>query len=127
MALQEPPGGVARQGREPRANELDPENAGTLNFLGWIRATCPQDDLRDAEQAIRDAVRACQLTDYGMPGFLDTLAAAYAEAGQFEEAVRWQEQAIGLAPDDQKADYESRKVKYERGEPHRDTGEEPEA
>jgi tetratricopeptide (TPR) repeat protein len=108
------------------AHEIDPEDAATLNHLAWLRATCPQADVRDAAAAIRDATRACELTDYAMPGYLDTLAAAYAEAGRFEDAVRWQGKAIKLVENERKADYESRLALYQAGQPFREVEEPPE-
>ena len=103
-----------------KAAELDPDDAGTLNFIAWIRATCLLDELRDGPQALRDATRACELTEYKLPGYLDTLAAAHAEVGRFEDAVRWQEKAIKLVPPDQRPEYEERLKLYQEGKPYRD-------
>ena len=95
-----------------------------LNHLAWLRAACPADDIRDAAAAVRDATRANELTGYDRPGYLDTLAAAYAEAGRFEEAVRWQEKAAGLVPPDERPGYEARLALYRAGKAYRE--EEPE-
>ena len=67
-----------------------------------------------------DAARACALTDHRLPGFLDTLAAAYAEAGRFADAVKWQEKALGMVPPDQRAEYATRLGLYREGKPYRD-------
>ncbi len=107
------------------AHELDPDDAGTLNHLAWLRATCTLDEVRDGEAALRDATRACELTDYAAPGYLDTLAAAYAELGNFEDAVRWQEKAIKLVVADQRPEYETRLELYKAGKPYRDEAEKP--
>jgi serine/threonine-protein kinase len=107
------------------ALELDPEDAATLNFLAWLRSTCPLDEIRDGSAALRDATRACELTDYAAPGYLDTLAAAHAEAGRFEDAIRWQEKAIKLVTPDQRPEYETRLALYRAEKPYRDIGGEP--
>jgi membrane associated rhomboid family serine protease len=64
------------------------------NNLGWLLGTCPDDTLRNGAQAVEWAKRACEATDWGNPGFLDTLAAAYAEIGNFEEAMKWSAKSL---------------------------------
>jgi tetratricopeptide (TPR) repeat protein len=80
-----------------KAIELNPGYPQAYNNLAWILATSAEDALRDGNRAVRLAVRACELTGWKDAGFLDTLAAAYAEAGQFENAVRLAEQVLRLA------------------------------
>ena len=79
------------------ALRLNPNLAGALNNLAWVRAASPEDELRDGVAAVHLAERACELTHYGQPLFIGTLAAAYAEAGRFPEAVTTAEKAEQLA------------------------------
>ncbi len=79
------------------ALRLNPNLAGALNNLAWVLVASPDDELRNGPEAVRLAERACELTHYGEPSFLDTLAAAYAECGRFPEAVTAEEKAERLA------------------------------
>ncbi len=79
------------------ALRLNPNLAGALNNLAWALAAGSDDQLRNGPEAVRLAQRACELTHYGEPLFLGTLAAAYAEAGRFPEAVTTAEKAEQLA------------------------------
>jgi tetratricopeptide (TPR) repeat protein len=79
------------------ALRLDPNLTGALNNLACILATNPNAEWRDGTQAVQLAERACELTHYGEPLFIGTLAAAYAECGRFPEAVTMAEKAEQLA------------------------------
>lgn len=68
-----------------------------LNNLAWSFATCPDASLRDGKRAVQLAAHACELTQYKRTVFLGTLAAAYAEAGRFEEAIATGQKACMLA------------------------------
>jgi tetratricopeptide (TPR) repeat protein len=81
------------------ALRLNPNMAGALNNLAWVLATSPDDELRNGAEAVRLAEHACELTHHGQPLFMGTLAAAYAEAGRFPEAVTTAEKAEQLATD----------------------------
>lgn len=72
-------------------------DANADNNLAWILATSPDDSLRDGTEAVWCAEQACDLTDYKQPAMLGTLAAAYAEAGRFREAIETGEKAAQLA------------------------------
>ena len=80
-----------------RALQINPDYAEALNNLAWVLATCPQASLRNGNQAVTLAQRANQLTGDGNPVLLCTLAAAYAEAGRFPEAVATAQRALQLA------------------------------
>jgi Flp pilus assembly protein TadD len=75
----------------------DPNDAMILNNLAWILATCPDNSIRNGSEAVQYGEKACQMTGFKQPGIVGTLAAAYAEAGRFPEAVTTVETAIKLA------------------------------
>ncbi|MDO4569737.1 MAG: beta-propeller fold lactonase family protein [Planctomycetia bacterium] len=73
---------------------LAPDYHLALNNLAWIMSTAPEDDLR-SKDAVEFATKACEL--HPDPGYFSTLAAAYAEAGDFEKALEIIQKAIDLA------------------------------
>ena len=75
----------------------DPDFPDALNELAWIAATNPRTELRNGHQAVELARRACELTGRLQPAMLLTLAAAYAEAGRFDDATATARQAENLA------------------------------
>ena len=106
-----------------RALQLRPNWLSPLNNLAWILATSADDKLRDPAEAVRLAERASQESaGQPSPGVLDTLAAAYAAANQFDKAIRTAQRAIQIAKAggktklvDQLAD---RLKLYQQGQPY---------
>jgi protein O-mannosyl-transferase len=78
------------------ALRLEPDFADAYNNLAWLRATDPEARNRNGTEAVRLAKQAVLLKDTN-PNCLDTLAAAYAEVGQFSHAVGNAESALELA------------------------------
>ena len=74
-----------------------PDHTGLLNNFAWLRAACPDATIRNGEEAVRLATRACELTRYSKPIFIGTLAAAKAEAGDFPSAIATSDHAAQLA------------------------------
>ena len=79
------------------ALRLQPDLAAALNNLAWIRASSPQKEFRNGPEAVRLAERACQVTKHREAVMVGTLAAAYAEAGRFDEAIATARKARELA------------------------------
>jgi protein O-mannosyl-transferase len=78
------------------------KDTASLNETAWVLATGPESSLRNGVEALDLAQRAVELSDGQEPAFLDTLAAAYAEAGRFAEAVQTAEKAAELATQQKK-------------------------
>ena len=104
-----------------QAIRLKPNDARTLNTKAWILATARSTEVRDGHEAVRLAREAVRLIDN--PAIRDTLAAAYAEAGQFDDAVAEQQRAIEMlraaGRDDEVADFQNRLDLYRYGQPYR--------
>jgi tetratricopeptide (TPR) repeat protein len=67
-----------------------------LNNLSWVLSTSPEDSVRNGDRALETGLKACELTEYKKSHILSTLAAAYAELGQFDKAVEWSSKAVEL-------------------------------
>jgi tetratricopeptide (TPR) repeat protein len=80
-----------------KAIQINPDYREALNNLALVLAASPKAQFRNGAEAVRLAERACDLTHYGKPVYIGTLAAAYAEAGRFSEAVAAAEKAEQLA------------------------------
>jgi tetratricopeptide (TPR) repeat protein len=103
-----------------QAIQLDPKYTTPYNNRAWMLATYPDSRFRNGTQAVEDATKACELSAWKDAGDLDTLAAAYAEAGDFPRAVEWQTKAVALAAETDKADVLSRLDLYQAGKPYRE-------
>ena len=80
-----------------KALAIKPDYVAAQNNMAWVLATCPQASLRNGIEAVGLAERANQLTGGKNPVILCTLAAAYAEAGRFPEAIETAQRALQLA------------------------------
>ena len=87
-----------------RALQLQPDWPAAMNNLGWILATHPDPLVRDPVAALKITDRAAQLTVYRDPLVLGTLAAAYASAGEFAQAMTFAVRAVSLAEGAELAD-----------------------
>ena len=87
----------------------------------WLMATCPEERFRNAELAVASARQALALDGNGDYGYLDTLAAALASAGEFDDAKETQEKAIQIAPDAKTSELRARLSLYNAGRPFRTT------
>jgi len=111
---------AARDLRE--AVRLAPDDTGTIDALAWFLATCPEERVRNGTEAVSSAKKACEMSHWMDSGNIDTLAAAYAEVGDFEQATKYEQQSLNdpsLAPKARKK-REERLQLYKLRKPYRD-------
>lgn len=97
-----------------KALALKDDDESLLNNYAWVLATSPDDKLRDGTRALKMATKAAESSGYETPHILSTLAAAYAETGDYDNAQKWSKKSVELAqkevdnakPDDDKAKIE---------------------
>jgi tetratricopeptide (TPR) repeat protein len=100
---------------------LFPRSANAQNALAWFLATCPDRARRNGREAIRYANQACELTKWSDAGIIDTLAAAYAEVGDFDNAIKYLTDALAK-PEQTAGEWkhlEQHLVAFKRREPWR--------
>ena len=102
------------------------DNPQLYNILAWFYANCPDAKFRDGKKAVENASKAYQLGGGKNWSIVGTVAAAYAEKGDFKKALEWQAKAIELAAtdksvkDEDKAKARSRLELYKQNKPYRE-------
>lgn len=98
------------------AIRINPSHVSALHMLAWLLSTCPEPNLRDGGHAIEFAARACELTKWKNPSCLHCLAAAYAEIGNFEAAIKYETKALSLMGENTNKMLEA----FQAGKPYRE-------
>ncbi|MGD0784400.1 MAG: tetratricopeptide repeat protein [Sedimentisphaerales bacterium] len=105
-----------------KAARLEPYWIDPINALAWNLATYNDAKIRNPVRAVQLAKRACELTNYENPAIMDTMAAAYAAAGDFSKAIETCEKALALCKSAQqselKREIENRLILYKAGKPY---------
>lgn len=101
------------------AIQLDPKLADAYNCSAWLLATTSDDSLRNGAKALKYATRACELTDWKNATDIETFAAACAETGDYDQAVKWQSRYVELNPSKMAA--QSRLGLYKNHQPYHKT------
>src|SRR5437763_52903 len=93
-----------------------------LNHVAWFYATCPEGSVRDGKKAVALAEDACTKSQWKNGAAIDTLAAAYAEAGDFTQSVKFQEQALSFPESsaESRTGMEKRLALYQKHLPYRE-------
>ncbi|MGB7580844.1 MAG: tetratricopeptide repeat protein [Sedimentisphaerales bacterium] len=107
-----------------KAEQLKPDDAESLNNMAWLFVTIGDTFAQDANKAIGYARGACELTAYNNADHLDTLAAAYAAAGKFNDAIATAEKALNVAKaagrENTFREIQGRLELYKAGKPYRE-------
>jgi tetratricopeptide (TPR) repeat protein len=106
-----------------KAIQQFPDYPRGYNNLAWLLATCPDAKFRNGTKAVEWATKGNELTSWKEPEYLDTLAAAHAESGNFDQAVKWIKEALAHEktdrPQDLETDQKALKL-YESRKPYRE-------
>jgi tetratricopeptide (TPR) repeat protein len=97
--------------------------AAIYNNLSWVLATSPNDAVRDGKRAVELGNKAAKLSEYKEAHILSTLAAGYAEAGDFEKAIEWSTKSVEIGREEEHAQIEQLELElesYRKGEAWRE-------
>jgi Tfp pilus assembly protein PilF len=100
-----------------KAIEINPMDAQAYNNLAWLFATAKVPGFRNGEKAVVLALKACELSEWKDPGYLDTLAASYARVGDFGNATKSQERALQIFEEGKKTEAQKRLNLYREHRP----------
>ena len=100
--------------------KLQANDQGILNNLAWVLATSPDAKLRNGRRAIELATRACELSKYKLAYILSTLAAAYAETGDFAAARKWSAKAVEIGDKEHDESLQKEQASYRANKPWRE-------
>ena len=105
-----------------RAMRLGPDSTRALQSAAWLMATCPEERFRDRELAVKTAEKLLEFSvdRLGISTF-DTLAAAYANAERYDEAVQTLDQALESADEELKKELTARRILYQSKKPFRES------
>lgn len=103
-----------------KALELDPKDRNVYNEIARFYATCPDAEHRNGSKAVKYARQACELSGWRWASSISVLAAAYAETGDFEEAIEWQEKATDMVTGKRRDEFQARLRLYKAGKPLRE-------
>jgi Zn-dependent membrane protease YugP/tetratricopeptide (TPR) repeat protein len=107
------------------AVQLDPKLPNSFRHLAWLQATCPNPEYRTGTEAVSNATQALELTNWKQHEWYEVLAAAYAEAGNFEQAIHWQQKYLDASPADLRTMSEGRILLFRDGKPFRESSRHP--
>jgi len=100
--------------------KINPEHSGALNNLAWIFATSTDEEVRNGQRSIDLGLKACEVTEYKEAHILSTLAAGYAEMGDFEMAIKWSSKAVELGKGEVKEQLKAELDSYKEKKPWRE-------
>ncbi|HEV2435663.1 MAG TPA: tetratricopeptide repeat protein [Verrucomicrobiae bacterium] len=102
-----------------QATLLDSKHSVAHNNLAWLLATCANPAFRNGKRAVQLSRQACELLQWSKWNYIGTLAAAYADIGNFQEAIKWQRKSLEMnLPEAAVAPAQQRLSLYEQNKPY---------
>jgi tetratricopeptide (TPR) repeat protein len=85
------------------AIQLDNKLASAYNSIAWLLATAADESIRDGATALKYSTKSCEITEWKNCNYIDTYAAACAETGNYDQAIKWEGKYLECNPNDFKA------------------------
>ncbi len=102
--------------------QFNPKDSDAWHGIALIYASCPDPNVRNGAKAVEYATKACEISIWGRARDLDTLAAAYAESGDFADAIKWEKKSLeGGLSDKEMEDASQRLNLYQHQQAYHET------